>query len=112
MEARFRIPRQQSRLSLARFFVSTGNTLYEYSNPRYGIGAPVFVRRGGSELVLSGCRCFEHGPDARVIQIAGRNSLEKRADAGQFGSHEAVHQMQTPIEPSKHWGLDLVVNCH
>src|SRR5947207_12938069 len=92
MEARFRIPRQQSRLSLARFFVSTGNTLYEYSNPRYGIGAPVFVRRGGSELVLSGCRRLEHGHDARVIQIAGSNPFEMRADAAQFGSQEAVHK--------------------
>ena len=53
---------------------------------------------------------MEHGHDARVIQIAGRDPFEMRTDAAQFRSQEAVHKMQAPVEPGKQWVLDLVVN--
>ena len=59
---------------------------------------------------MSGCGRLEHRHHARVIQIAGRDTFEMRADAAQFGSHEAVYKMQTPVEPSEHFVLDLVVN--
>jgi len=58
----------------------------------------------------SGCGRLEHGHDARVIQIADRDAFEMRADAAQFRSHEAVHKMQTPVEPREQFVLDLVVN--
>src|SRR5712691_14704 len=108
MESRFRIPRQQSRLSRVRFFASTENTPCEYSNPRPG--RTTRMQSCLSELPLSGCGRLEHGHDAGVIQIAGRDTFEMRTDAAQFGSHEAVHKMQTPVEPGKHFVLDLVVN--
>src|SRR5881397_926839 len=71
--------------------------------------SPVSITRV-RELPLSGCGRLEHGHDARVIQIARRDAFEMRADAAQFRSHEAVHKMQTPVEPGKQFVLDLVVN--
>ena len=53
---------------------------------------------------------MEHGHNARVIQIARRDAFEVRTDAAQFRSHEAVHKMQTPVEPGEQFVLDLVVN--
>jgi len=58
----------------------------------------------------SGWGRLEHGHNARVIQITGRNAFEMRTDAAQFRSHEAVHKMQTPVEPGEQFVLDLVVN--
>src|SRR5438094_4885903 len=108
MELKFRIPRQQSRSSRARSFASTENTPCEYANP-WRVGARGYSRCCPS-FVCSGCGCLEHGHDARVIQIARRDAFEMRADAAQFRSHEAVHKMQTPVEPGKQFVLDLVVN--
>ena len=58
----------------------------------------------------SGWGRLEHGHNARVIQITGRNAFEMRTDAAQFRSHEAVHKMQTPVEPGEQFVLDFVVN--
>ena len=45
-----------------------------------------------------------------MIQIASRDAFEMRAYAAQFGSHKAVHKVQTPVEPGEQFVLDLVVN--
>jgi len=52
---------------------------------------------------------LEYRQNSRVIQIAGRDTFEMRTDAAQFRSDEAVHEMQTPIEPGKQFILDLVM---
>ena len=59
---------------------------------------------------FSGGGRLEHGQNARVIQVAGRDAFEMRTDAAQFGSHEAVDEIQTPVEPGEQFVLDLVVN--
>jgi len=59
---------------------------------------------------FSGGGRLEHWQNARVIQVAGRNAFEMRTDAAQFGSHEAVDEMQTPVEPGEQSVFDLVVN--
>src|SRR6266542_1169695 len=110
MESRFKIPRQQSHLSRDRFFASTENTPCECSNPRCEIGAPRICSCWRSELRLSGCSRLEQGHDALAIQIAGRDAFEMRANTAQFRSHEAIHKMQTPVEPREQFVLDLVVN--
>jgi len=61
-------------------------------------------------LPISGGGRLEYWQDALVIQIAGRDAFEMRADAAQFGSQKAVHKMQTPVEPGEQFVLDLVVN--
>jgi hypothetical protein len=53
---------------------------------------------------------LEHGHNARVFQITRSDPFEVRPDAAQFRSHEAVHEMQTPVEPGKDFVFDLVMN--
>src|SRR5437773_8116636 len=113
MEQRFTIPRQRSLSNRARFFASTENTPFgSHSRPTYNKRAMQVLPAAWLFEVasFSGGGRLEHGQNARVIQVAGRDAFEMRTDAAQFGSHEAVHKMQTPVEPGKHFVLDLVVN--
>src|SRR5438034_8452526 len=113
MEQRFTIPRQRSLSNRARFFASTENTPFgSHSRPTYNKRAMQVLPAAWpfEAASFSGGGRLEHWQNARVIQVAGRNAFEMRTDAAQFGSHEAVDEMQTPVEPGEQSVFDLVVN--
>src|SRR5439155_7005178 len=105
MEQRFTIPRQRSLSNRARFFASTENTPFgSHSRPTYNKRAmqvlpAVWLFDVAS---FSGGGRLEHGQNARVIQVAGRNASEMGADAAHVGSHVAVNKIQTPAESCVH----------
>src|SRR4051812_46906898 len=63
-----------------------------------------------TRFLLCGCR-LKHWQDRHMLHIRCSDPFKVRTNAAQFGVNESVNEMQTTIEPRKHFVLDLVMHC-